>query len=82
MVYGVYENKALVHWPPSKIFGDEITIIGSFSQTFCFPRAVAYLDSGKINVKGMVTDVFKLDDFQGALDKMNSRQALKIAIKP
>lgn len=71
MIYGVYENKALVHWPPSKIFGDEITvsrgpvcgicanartqIIGSFSQTFCFPRAVAYLDSGKIRTKGMVS---------------------------
>ena len=26
MVYGVYENKALVHWPPSKIFGDEIKV--------------------------------------------------------
>ncbi|KAF9255179.1 GroES-like protein [Marasmius fiardii PR-910] len=82
MIYGVYENKALVHWPPSKIFGDEIRIIGSFSQTFCFPRAVAYLDSGKVNVKGMVTDVFKLEDYQAALDKMNSRGALKIAIKP
>ena len=57
-------------------------IIGSFSQTFCFPRAVAYLDGGKINVKGMVTDVYKLDNFQDALDKMNSRTALKIAIKP
>ncbi|KZS97156.1 GroES-like protein [Sistotremastrum niveocremeum HHB9708] len=73
MIYGVYENKALVHWPPAKIFGDEIRIIGSFSQTYCFPRAVAYLDSGKINVKGMVTDIFSLDDYQGALDKMNSR---------
>jgi D-arabinitol dehydrogenase (NADP+) len=82
MIYGVYENKALVHWPPSKIFGDEITIIGSFSQTYCFPRAVAYLDSGKVKVKGMVTDVFKLEDYQLALDKMNSRGALKIAIKP
>lgn len=82
MIYGVYENSALVHWPPSKIFGDEIKIIGSFSQTFCFPRAVAYLDGGKINVKGMVTDVYKLDNFQDALDKMNSRTALKIAIKP
>ncbi|KAJ3889490.1 chaperonin 10-like protein [Lentinula edodes] len=82
MIYGVYENKALVHWPPSKIFGDEIKIIGSFSQTYCFPRAVAYLDSGKIKVKGMVTDVFKLEDYQAALDKMNSRKALKIAIKP
>ncbi|KAF8755520.1 NADP -dependent D-mannitol dehydrogenase [Rhizoctonia solani] len=82
MIYGVYENKALVHWPPSKIFGDEITIIGSFSQTYCFPRAVQYLDSGKIKTKGMVTDVYKLADFQQALDKMASRQCLKIAIKP
>jgi D-arabinitol dehydrogenase (NADP+) len=82
MIYGVYENKALVHWPPGKIFGDEIKIIGSFSQTYCFPRAVAYLDSGKVKVKGMVTDVFKLADYQKALDKMNSRTALKICIKP
>lgn len=26
MIYGVYENKALIHWPPSKIFGDEIKV--------------------------------------------------------
>ena len=26
MIYGVYENKAQVHWPPSKIFGDEIKV--------------------------------------------------------
>ncbi|KAJ6590588.1 chaperonin 10-like protein [Mycena vulgaris] len=82
MIYGVYENAARVSWPPSKIFGDEIKIIGSFSQTHCFPRAVAYLDSGKVRVKGMVTDSFKLDDYQLALDKMNSRGALKICIKP
>lgn len=82
MLYGVYENKALVHWPPSKIFGDEINIIGSFSQTFCFPRAIAYLESGKIKTKGMVTDTFKLEDYQKALDKMSSRDAVKICIKP
>lgn len=61
---------------------------------------MAYLDSKKIRVDGMVinlygcmrfadtslhvqvTDVFKLEDYQLALDKMNSRGALKIAIKP
>jgi D-arabinitol dehydrogenase (NADP+) len=59
-----------------------IKIIGSFSQTYCFPRAVAYLDSGKIRTKGMVTDVFPLERYQEALDKMNSRGAVKIAIKP
>jgi D-arabinitol dehydrogenase (NADP+) len=26
LVYGVYEDKALVHWPPGKIFGDEINV--------------------------------------------------------
>ena len=26
MIYGVYENKAQVHWPPAKIFGDEIKV--------------------------------------------------------
>ena len=25
------KNEALVHWPPSKIFGDEITV-----RTFCY----------------------------------------------
>lgn len=29
MIYGVYDNKALVHWPPSKIFGDEIKVRSS-----------------------------------------------------
>lgn len=35
MVYGVYSNDARVHWPPSKIFGDEIKVSRScvlFSQ--------------------------------------------------
>ncbi|KAF7797653.1 hypothetical protein EIP86_008853 [Pleurotus ostreatoroseus] len=82
MVYGVYDNAARVHWPPSKIFVDEIRIIGSFAQTHCFPRAVQYLDSGKIKVKGMVTDIFTIAEYQKALDKMNSRNAVKIAVKP
>ncbi|KAI0340368.1 NADP+-dependent D-mannitol dehydrogenase [Trametopsis cervina] len=81
LIYGVYDHAAIVSWPPSKIFGHEITIQGSFAQSNCFPRAVAYLDSGKINVKGIVTDVYKLDEYQKALDRLNSHQAVKIAIK-
>ena len=30
----------------------------------------------------MVTDVYKLEEYQDALNKMKSRGALKIAIKP
>lgn len=38
VVYGVYSSSARVSWPPSKIFGDEITIIGSFSETYMFRK--------------------------------------------
>lgn len=31
MIYGVYDNAARVHWPPSKIFGDEIKVCSTFS---------------------------------------------------
>ncbi|KAF8870167.1 chaperonin 10-like protein [Mucidula mucida] len=82
MVYGVYSDAALVHWKPSKIFGEEIRIIGSFAQTHCFPRAVAYLDGGKINVKGMVTNAFATRDYQKALDMISSKAALKVIVKP
>jgi D-arabinitol dehydrogenase (NADP+) len=82
LIYGVYADAAKVHWSPTRIFNDEINIIGSFSQTHCFPRAVAYLDSGKIRTDGMVTDVYPIEEYQQALDKMASRQALKIAVKP
>lgn len=54
LVYGVYADEARVHWSPTKIFVDEIRVIGSFSQTYCFPRAIDLLDSGKIRTKGMV----------------------------
>lgn len=44
------------------------------------PRLAPYLC---VLIAGnQVTDVFKLEDYQAALDKMNSRGALKIAIRP
>lgn len=36
---------------------------------------------GELSSK-QVTDIFALEDYQKALDKMRSREALKIAIKP
>lgn len=35
-------------------------IVGTYAQAHCFPRAVAYLDSGKIRVKGLVSALLVL----------------------
>lgn len=43
VVYGVYSSSARVTWPPSKIFGDEITILGSFSETYMFRKYFDFL---------------------------------------
>ncbi|KAJ5601009.1 hypothetical protein N7510_010543 [Penicillium lagena] len=80
VVYGVYSSKDRVSWPPSKIFGDEITIIGSFSETYKFPAAIDYLDSGKVKVNGIVNKVFKIDQWAECLESMRNKSAIKAAI--
>jgi len=80
MVYGVYASSARVSWPPSKIFGDEITILGSFSETYMFPAAIDYLDSGKVAVKGIVNKTFKLEQWGECLESMKNKSAIKAAI--
>ena len=80
VVYGVYSNEARVSWPPSKIFGDEITILGSFSETYMFPAAISYLDSGKVKVKGIVNKTYKLEQWAECLKAMADKSAIKAAI--
>lgn len=80
VVYGVYANKDRVAWPPSKIFGDDITIIGSFSETYNFPTAIDYLDSGKVKVKGIVNNTFTLDQWKECIEAMRDKSAIKAAI--
>ncbi|KAI0532218.1 GroES-like protein [Xylaria digitata] len=78
--YGVYPSSARVSWPPSKIFGDEITIIGSFSETSMFPATVDYLDSGKVKTQGIVNKTFKLEQWGEALESIRNESAIKAAI--
>ncbi|KAI9813325.1 MAG: hypothetical protein M1832_006340 [Thelocarpon impressellum] len=80
VVYGVYSAAARVSWPPSKIFGDEITILGSFSETYMFPAAIDYLDSGKVKVAGIVNKTFTLDQWGECLESMRNKSAIKAAI--
>ncbi|KAI3210932.1 hypothetical protein DTO013E5_4738 [Penicillium roqueforti] len=47
VMYRVYPDEVWVSWPPAKIFGDKITILSSYSETYKFPAAVDNLDSGQ-----------------------------------
>lgn len=60
--------------------GDEITILGSFSETYKFPAAVDYLDSGKVKVDGIVNKVYKIEQWEECLEAMRNKTAIKAAI--
>lgn len=62
------------------LVGDEITIIGSFSETYKFPAAIDYLDSGKVRVNGIVNKTFKIEQWAECLESMKNKSAIKAAI--
>ena len=80
VVYGVYSKSARVSWSPDQIFGNELTILGSFSETNMFPNAIHYLDSGKVKVKGIVNKTFTIDQWSEAIESMRNKSAIKATI--
>jgi len=82
MVYAVYPDHAIAKITPADIMRRELTIKGSFAQIDCFPRALDYLESGKIKVDEIVTHEIPLRDYQKALDLAFAREGIKIAIIP
>jgi D-arabinitol dehydrogenase (NADP+) len=58
------------------LVGDEITIIGSFSETYKFPATIDYLDSGKVKVKGIVNKTFKLEQWKECIEAMKNKSAI------
>ncbi|KAF2466624.1 NADP-dependent mannitol dehydrogenase [Lindgomyces ingoldianus] len=82
MFYGAYAPEEMIEVSPGKIFRDEITILGSFSQMWCLPRAIEYLQSRKVDVRGVVTHTFPLEKFGDALDAMRTKKCIKATIIP
>lgn len=80
VVYGVYPEAANISWNPYTIFKRELTIKGSFAQTHCFDRALAYLESGAVQVADIVTQTFPLVEFDQALATVAERVGIKTAI--
>ena len=82
LVYGVYPDKDFVQFRPFDVFRREITIKGSFAQIDAFPRALAYLETGKLKVNEVVSDEFELKDWSKVLEHAWARKGIKIALIP
>jgi threonine dehydrogenase-like Zn-dependent dehydrogenase len=52
----------------------------SFSQVWSTQRAVHYLESGKVNVQGIVSHTFDIEDFALALQSVRDKTSTKSTI--
>lgn len=82
VVYGVCPADATIEVNPYQIFSEEYTIIGSFAQTHCFSRALYYLESGKVQVKDLISHRLPLEEYGHGLDLIVQKKAKKVVILP
>lgn len=69
--------------PLSVAIDKELTIKGNFRYRHVYPAAIDAVAAGKVNLKGIVTDMFDFDDLQNAMDCSiaNKAEIVKAAIK-
>jgi L-iditol 2-dehydrogenase len=68
--------------PVGLVQGRELTITGTFRYANTYPTAIALAAHGLINLDGMVTAVFSLDDAEQALNQVGDPAAIKVIVRP
>ena len=64
-----YSKTGEMTLPMSMALDKELTIKTIFRYRHIYPMAIDAVASGRVNLKGIVTDVFDFDDLQNAMDK-------------
>lgn len=82
MIYGMASEEAIINIRPYEIFRREITIKGSFAQSYGFARAIDFLQAGKVNPDGIITHRFGLEEYAQALQALRAPDCLKAVIQP
>ena len=47
-----------------------------------YPRAIALVESGQVDVDGLVSHIFVLEEFEQAFETAEKREGLKVVVKP
>lgn len=78
-----YSASGEITLPMSLALDKELTFKTVFRYRHIYPMAIEAVASGRVNLKGIVTDVFSIDDIQDAMDKSvkNKADIVKSVIK-
>ncbi|MDR1936149.1 MAG: NAD(P)-dependent alcohol dehydrogenase [Candidatus Accumulibacter sp.] len=70
-----YSKSGEMKLPMSLALDKELTFKTVFRYRHIYPTAIDAVAAGKINLKGIVTDIFRFDDIQNAMDRSVSDKA-------
>lgn len=78
-----YSKTGEMNLPVSMLLDKELTIKTVFRYRHIYPMAIDAVAAGKVNLKGIVTDIFTLDEAQKAMDYSvnNKADIVKAVIK-
>ncbi len=78
-----YSKTGEMTLPMSKVLDKELTFKSVFRYRHIYPLAIEAVSQGKVNLKGIVTNVFDLDDTQNAMDSSvkNKADIVKAVVK-
>ncbi|RDI96409.1 alcohol dehydrogenase [Meiothermus sp. QL-1] len=85
LIFGVAPEAARVQLSPYDIFQRDLSLIGSFSLNGTLPVALQWLESGRIQVKPLISHHLPLEALHQALaykEHPGMGQALKVLIEP
>lgn len=68
--------------PLGLIQGRELTITGTFRYANTYPTAIALAASGAVDLDSMVTDHYRLEEAEAALQQAEDPTAIKIIVRP
>lgn len=64
-----YGKTGMVNFPMSLAMDKELKIETIFRYRHIYPKAIDAVSQGKVNLKGIVTNIFDFNDIQNAMDK-------------
>lgn len=81
MMFGLTGPDQLINIKPDIVFKKELKLTSSFINPYTFERSVAILESGKLNVRDIISDIIELEDCVKVFEDEKYRRNGKAVIK-
>ena len=82
LLFSVPETGAMADLSLNDVFDKELTVVGSRINPDTQQRAVNLLNSGRLQIKKLITHVYDMEHLEEAIHKQMSNESIKVVVHP